>query len=101
MGEVFNMKIVACCGSGLVSSFIIQTNVEKALKELEIKSIEVEVSSIGSAKNIPADIYIGGREIAGQLSMLDGKIITLNNIIDSMEIRSKLAQTLNELNYAE
>lgn len=33
--------------------------------------------------------------------MLDGKIITLNNVIDSMEIRSKLAQTLNELNYSE
>lgn len=93
------MKIVTCCGSGLVTSFMIQANVEKALKELEINDIDVEVSSVGAAKNVPAEIYIGGREISSQLGMLDGKVIILNNIIDSMEIRAKLAEALNELNY--
>ncbi|EDS78635.1 PTS sugar transporter subunit IIB [Clostridium massiliodielmoense] len=93
------MKIVACCGSGLVTSFMIQTNVEKALKELEINDIDVEVSSVGSAKNVPAEIYIGGREISPQLGMLNGKIIVLNNIIDVMEIRAKLREALSELNY--
>lgn len=93
------MKIVTCCGSGLITSFIIQTNVEKALKELEFNDVEVEVSSVGEAKNVPAEIYIGGREIASQLGMLDGKIIVLNNIIDTMEIRAKLIEALTELNY--
>ncbi|SHE32101.1 PTS sugar transporter subunit IIB [Clostridium fallax] len=93
------MKILACCGNGLAGSFIIQRNVETALKELGIKDVDVEVSDLASAKKTDADIYVGGRDVAAELMMDPKKVISLNNIIDMIEIRTKLLETLNELGY--
>lgn len=93
------MRILACCGNGLAGSFIIQRNVENALQELGIKGIEVEVSDLASALKTQADIYVGGREIAAELMMEPRKVVSLNNIMDMIEIRTKLLEALNKLGY--
>ena len=90
------MKILACCGSGLASSFIIQKNVDIALKELGIKDAVIEISDLKSAQNVERDVAVAPRDIAAQLS---GNVVAINNVMDMIEIRSKLQNTLCDLGY--
>lgn len=93
------MKILVCCGSGLGSSFMIEMNIEKTLKDLGIKGIDVSHSDLSSAKGIPADIYVGTRDIAVRLEGLGGEVVSLNNMIDSAELKDKLVAVLKKLKY--
>lgn len=90
------MKILVCCGSGLGSSFMIEMNIKKVLKELNV-SAEVEHSDLSSAKGLKADIYVGTRDIASQLTSLGGQAISLNSMIDMKELREKLSTTLKQM----
>lgn len=87
------MKILVCCGSGLGSSFMIEMNIEKILGEMGVK-VQVDHSDLSSAKGSKADIYVGTRDIAGQLTTLGGEVISLNSMIDIKEMRQKLTDTL-------
>lgn len=91
------MKILVCCGSGLGSSFMMEINIKKVLKELNISNVEVDHSDLGSAKGLKADIYVGTRDIASQLTSFGGEIISLNSMIDMKELKSKLVETLTKL----
>ncbi|SFC93709.1 PTS sugar transporter subunit IIB [Clostridium uliginosum] len=93
------MKILVCCGSGLGSSFMIEMNIENTLKSLGIKGIEVAHSDLSSAKGIPADVYVGTRDIAVRLEGLGGEVVSLNNMIDSAELKDKLIEVLKKLKY--
>ena len=93
------MKILVCCGSGLGSSFMIEMNIQNALKAMDVTGIEVAHSDLSSAKGIPADIYVGTRDIAVRLEGLGGEVISLNNMIDSKELKEKLIETLKKINY--
>jgi PTS system ascorbate-specific IIB component len=87
------LKILVCCGMGLGSSFMVALNVQKVLEELNVKA-EVEHSDLSSAKGMKADIYIGMRDIAEQLTSLGGEVISLNNIVDMTELKEKLSQAI-------
>lgn len=93
------MKILVCCGNGLGSSFLIEMNIQKVLTELNITGIEVNHSDLASAKGINADIYVGTKDIAVQLVNLGGEVISLNNLIDLNELKTKIQQVLKKLNY--
>ena len=84
------MKILVCCGSGLGSSFMIEMNIKKALQELGVEA-EVSHSDLSSAAGIKADIYVGTRDIATQLTGLGGEVVSLNNMIDKKELTEKIA----------
>ena len=88
------MKILVVCGSGLGSSFMIEMNIKKVLKELEIEA-EVNHSDLGSAKGEKADIYVGTRDIADQLVDLGGDVISLKSMIDMKELKEKLDNYFN------
>lgn len=88
-------KILVCCGSGLGSSFMIEMNIKKVLKELNVENVEVEHSDLSSASGTKADIYIGTRDIADNLRAL-GDIVSLNSMIDMEELREKLTVKLKE-----
>ncbi|OOE14347.1 PTS sugar transporter subunit IIB [Fictibacillus arsenicus] len=83
------MKIMVVCGNGLGSSFIMELNVKKALTEMG-KTAEVEHTDLASAKTVPADIYIGAADIVGQLDDGNRTIVTLENMMNISEIKSKL-----------
>lgn len=85
------MKILVCCGSGLGSSFMIEMNIKKVLQELGLEAT-VEHSDLSSASGIKADIYVGTRDIASQLTSLGGKVISLNSMIDKKELKEKIAE---------
>ena len=87
------MKILVCCGSGLGSSFMIEMNIKKVLKELGVQA-EVDHSDLSSAAGTKADIYVGTRDIASQLTSLGGIVVSLNNMIDMKELKEKLSAVL-------
>ncbi|MGV8981860.1 PTS sugar transporter subunit IIB [Clostridium sp.] len=90
------MKILVCCGSGLGSSFMIQMNIEKVLKELNIEA-EVDHSDLSSAMGMKSDIYVGTRDIASELTNLGGQVISLNSMIDKKELKEKLTEVLMKI----
>ena len=90
------MKILVCCGSGLGSSFMIEMNIKKVLQEIGVEA-EVSHSDLSSASGIKADIYVGPRDIASQLTSLGGRVVSLNNMIDKNELREKIADAVNQI----
>ncbi|SHJ29608.1 PTS sugar transporter subunit IIB [Propionispora hippei] len=89
------MKILVCCGSGLGSSFMIEMNIKKILKENNVAAT-VDHSDLSSASGIKADIYVGTRDIASQLTALGGKVVSLNSMIDMKELKEKLLAALGD-----
>lgn len=93
------MKILVCCGSGLGSSFMIEMNVENALRELGVSGVELDHSDLGSAKGYNADLYIGTRDIAPELETIGKPVISLNNMLDNEELKKKLKEKLKEMKF--
>ncbi len=92
------MKILVCCGSGLGSSFMIEMNVQDALKALGAPdSVEVDHADLGSAKGYNADLYIGTRDIAPELETIGAPVISLTNMLDKEELKTKLKDQLTEM----
>lgn len=90
-----NIKnIMVCCGSGLGSSFMIQMNVEKVLKEMGIEGINVDHCDLGSAKGSNADLFIGTRDIASELVEIGKPVISLVNMLDKVDLKTKLEEAL-------
>ncbi len=87
------MKILVCCGNGLGSSFMIEMNIKKVLAELGVEAT-VDHSDLSSASGIKADIYVGTRDIASQLTSLGGKVVSLNSMIDKNELKEKIGAAL-------
>lgn len=92
------MKFLTICGSGLGSSFMVQMNIEKVLKELGVKGVEVEHSDVSSAVEGVADVYFMARDIAEGVNMPNSKVVVLNSIIDMDEMKEKVTQVCKELN---
>ncbi len=83
------MKILAVCGNGLGTSFILSMNVNKALKELNINA-ECKNMDLASAKSEAADYYIGTPEIMEQLQDGNRKTIGIINLVSTVEIQKAL-----------
>jgi PTS system ascorbate-specific IIB component len=79
------MKILVVCGIGLGSSFIIEMNVKKVLKELGIEG-EVSHTDLTTGKTEKADYYIGSPEIMEQLDNGTRKTISLTNLFSMPEL---------------
>lgn len=84
-------KIMCCCGVGLGSSFLIEMNVQKALKKFGLQDIEVEHTTISDAFPGAADLFIIGADLADQIRNI-GDTVILKNIISQDELESKLEE---------
>lgn len=93
------MKILVCCGSGLGSSFMIEMNIQNVLKELGVTGVDVSHSDLSSAKGTQADIYVATKDLSSRLEGLGGEVVSLNNMIDSNELKEKLVNVLTKLNH--
>ncbi|MBM7585748.1 PTS system ascorbate-specific IIB component [Bacillus pakistanensis] len=90
------MKIVAVCGSGLGSSFMLEMNIQEVLRELGVTGIEVEHSDLSSATPDMADLFVMAKDIAEGASYLGEKIV-LDSIIDQEELKRKLEERMKDL----
>ncbi|WP_342324271.1 PTS sugar transporter subunit IIB [Kosakonia sp. BYX6] len=84
------MKIMAICGSGLGSSFMVEMNIKKVLKKLNIEA-EVEHSDLSSATPGAADVFVMAKDIAASASVPENQLVVLNNIIDINELEAKIS----------
>ncbi|WP_455425251.1 PTS sugar transporter subunit IIB [Dryocola sp. LX212] len=83
------MKIMAICGSGLGSSFMVEMNIKKVLKKLNIDA-EVEHSDLSSATPGAADLFVMAKDIAESASVPGDRLVVLTSIIDINELEDKL-----------
>lgn len=89
------MKIMAVCGSGLGSSFMMEMNIKKVLKSIEITA-DVEHSDLGSVTPDVADVFVMAKDIAYSANLPEDKVIIINNIIDIKEIEQKIRAYFNK-----
>ncbi|MGY0395102.1 PTS sugar transporter subunit IIB [Fusobacterium sp.] len=87
------MKITAVCGTGLGSSFMLEMNVKKVLKELGVNA-EVTHTDLASVIESDSDFFIMSRDIAGSTKISNKLVLT--NIINLGEIKEVLTKALQE-----
>lgn len=88
-------KILCACGSGLGSSFLVQMNVEKVLKKLNLEDIEVSHSAATDVYKGVADLFVIGKDMNDAISPF-GDTIILENIISLPELETKLIAYFKE-----
>lgn len=86
-------KILVVCGNGLGSSFIVEMNVKKIIKELN-KEADVSHTDLTSAKSEPADIILSAKDIADHLTNHPARVFGLSNLLDNNKIREILSENL-------
>lgn len=91
------MKIVAVCGSGLGSSFMLEMNVQDILRDLGVSGIEVSHTDVGSATPDMADVWICAKDVAESIENL-GEVVVIDSIIDNDSIREKVQEMLHKKN---
>ena len=89
------MKILAVCGNGLGSSFMLSINVNKVMQKLGVSG-ECKNLDLASAKTESADVYIGSPEIMEQLKDTTRKTISIINVGNLDEIECVLQKYINE-----
>ncbi|WP_050615512.1 PTS sugar transporter subunit IIB [Bacillus testis] len=82
-------KVLVVCGNGLGSSFIVEMNVKNILKDMGAEA-EVSHTDLTTAKSEPADLYIGSKDLVGNLEDGTKTVEGLTNILDQNELRSVL-----------
>ncbi|MCR8454672.1 MAG: PTS sugar transporter subunit IIB [Crenarchaeota archaeon] len=93
------LKIVAVCGMGMGTVFLIKMNIEKILKELKVPA-EVEATNISSLSIGPvADLIVASIDFEKVLAGKNIPKIFLRNLLDIQELRSKLEAFLREHGY--
>jgi PTS system ascorbate-specific IIB component len=83
------MKIMAVCGSGLGSSFMMEMNIKKVLKKINITA-DVEHSDLGSVTPDVADVFVMAKDIAASASVPESQLVVIKNIIDINELEAQL-----------
>lgn len=90
------LRIAAVCGSGLGSSFMLEMNIEKVLKDLGVENkVEVSHYDLGSASPSQADVWIVGKDLESSAQHL-GEVRILNSIIDMNELEETVKQILSD-----
>ncbi|MEM4488915.1 MAG: PTS sugar transporter subunit IIB [Desulfurococcaceae archaeon] len=93
------LKIIAVCGMGMGTVFLIKMNLEKILKELKVPA-EVEATNISSLSIGPAaDLIVASMDFEKVLAGKNIPKIFLRNLLDTQELRSKLEAFLREHGY--
>ncbi len=88
-------KIMCFCGSGLGTSYIMEMNAKKALKNLGIDGVTVEHSTIDDVVPGAADLFICSADLV-QNAEKAGRAIGLNNMVNVSEIQEKLKKAFEE-----
>lgn len=87
-----NIKKILCfCGSGLGTSFVMEMNIKKALKNLGIDDVQVDHSTIDDVMPGAADLFVCSEELLPR-ALEAGKAIGLVNMISVDEVQAKLKE---------
>ncbi|MEM0093148.1 PTS sugar transporter subunit IIB [Thermofilum sp.] len=93
------LKVVAVCGMGMGTVFLIKMNLEKIFKELGIPA-EVIASNISSLSlGADTDLIVASMDFEKVLKDKPIRKVFLRNLIDKEELKSKLLPVLKEMGY--
>ena len=90
------MKIMAVCGHGLGSSFMLEMNIKKAIKALSVEDVEVDHSDLTSLTKGCADILVATSDIADNCRPF-ATVVSLSSILNKEEIKTKIQSALEEI----
>jgi PTS system ascorbate-specific IIB component len=91
-------KIMCFCGSGLGTSFVMEMNIKKALKAMNITNVEVFHSTIDDVVEGAADVYVCSADLVPNAKKAGGKVIGLTNMVAIKEVSEKLKALFEEEN---
>ncbi|WP_024614898.1 PTS sugar transporter subunit IIB [Clostridium sp. Ade.TY] len=87
-------KIMAVCGSGLGSSFMVEMNITDVLRELGVDDqYEASHTSLADVVATDADIFVTGIDLADSASHLP-ELIILDSLLDRDELKVKIQEKL-------
>ena len=87
-------KIMAVCGSGLGSSFMVEMNITEVLKELGVDDqYEASHTSLADVTNGDADIFVTAADLADSASHLE-ELVVLDSLLDKDELKTKIKDVL-------
>ncbi|AEA00274.1 MULTISPECIES: PTS sugar transporter subunit IIB [Aerococcus] len=90
------LRIMAVCGSGLGTSFMVEMNIQSILKDLGVADqVTVSHTDLGNASAGDADVWIAGKDLENSVQHL-GDVRILNSIIDMDELRTVIEQVIEE-----
>ncbi len=90
------MKIMAVCGHGIGSSFMMEMNIKKVLSKLGVEA-EVEHTDLASVSPDDADIFVMGRDIAASATSLpQERVVVVTNIVSAAEFEKKLGEYFSQ-----
>lgn len=84
-------SIMCCCGNGLGSSFILEMNIKKALKDLNVEGVSVGHTSISDLSEGMADLIICAQDLVHECER-GGNVVGLENLMSIEEIKQKLKE---------
>ncbi len=88
-------KIMAVCGSGLGSSFMVEMNITEVLNELGLSDqYEGCHTSLADVTSNDADIFVTALDLAESASHLPN-LIVLNSLLDKEELKEKIKEKIN------
>lgn len=88
-------KIMAVCGSGLGSSFMVEMNITDVLRELGVDDkYEASHTSLADVTNDDADIFVTAADLADSASHLKN-LVVLESLLDKDELKRKIKEKLN------
>lgn len=88
-------KILCFCGSGLGTSFMMEMNCKKALKNLGITGVEVDHTTIDDVVPGAADLFVCGADLLPKAQKA-GQAIGLNNMVSMPEMTQKLKEVFGK-----
>ncbi|WP_373767575.1 PTS sugar transporter subunit IIB [Glaesserella sp.] len=88
------MKIMAVCGSGLGSSFMMEMNIKKALAKIGVEA-EVNHTDLASVTLDDADVFVMAKDIAESSSIPSDRIVVVKNLVSVAEFEEKLGAYFN------
>lgn len=88
------MKIMAVCGHGIGSSFMMEINIKKALAKLGVEA-EVDHTDLASVTIDDADLFVMAADIARSSPIPTEQIIVVKNIVSVAEFEEKLTAYFN------
>ena len=87
-------KIMAVCGSGLGSSFMVEMNITDVLNELGLADqYEASHTSLADVTASDADIFVTGADLADSASHLP-ELIVLDSLLDKDELKAKIQEKI-------
>ena len=88
-------RIMTVCGTGLGSSFLVEMNIQKILRELgREQEFETCHSSVYEMSAMDADYFIVANDLKDRIPPVE-HLIVLESLIDEEELREKLTTFLS------